>query len=269
MWNPVFLLLISLSFLPRILFLHPLLLLTSPKEFQSAWFASLWEWLGPQMALSPEQIPYIAPLFARAKGTVLELGPGNGDQLRHLVPAIQKGQVKRMVAAEPNVGLHDRLIKNAKNVGLDSAKGQFLVLNAGAEPASLIPALHRAGLCPTSTSEEGIFDTIITIKSMCSAPQDQMRQIVGTIHTLLKPGGEFVFFEHVANDTDYLTMAWAWMLGWIWPYAMGNCHLNGRVDKVVREMGNDWESVDIKNSEDFTGVQVFRYVTGVCKKAQR
>lgn len=270
MWNPLFLLLIALSFLPKVLLFNPLLLLTSPKDFQSAWFAALWERIGPQMALNPEQIPYIAGLFGRAKGTVLELGPGNGDQLRHLIKPVQLGQVKRLVAAEPTVQLHERLIKNAKGIGLDAEKGQFMVLSAGAQPASLIPALHKAGLYPSSSkSEEGVFDTIITVKSMCCVPQDQMRQILGTIHTLLKPGGEFMFFEHVMNDTDHLTMAWCWMLGFIWPIAMGNCHLNGKVDKVAKEMGTEWESVDIGNTPEFTGVQSFRYVTGVCKKAQK
>lgn len=221
------------------------------------------------MALSPEQVPYISELFSRAKGTVLELGPGNGDQLRHLIKPVQSGQVKRMVAAEPTVGLHERLIKNAKGIGLDSAKGQFLVLSAGAQPGSLIPALHKAGLCPSSSSEEGIFDTIITVKSMCSAPQDEMRQIVGTIHTLLKPGGEFLFFEHVANDTDYLTMAWVWLMMWVWPIAMGNCHMNGRIDKVIKEMGGEWDEINIGNTKEFSGVECFRYVTGRCKKGKR
>lgn len=269
MWNPLFLLLISLSYLPRLLLLHPLLLLTSPKDFQSTWFASLWEYIGPVMALSPEQEPYITKIFSRAKGTVLELGPGNGDQMRHLIKPVQSGQVKRMVAAEPTVGLHGRLIKNAKGIGLDAAKGQFLVLTAGAQPGSLIPALHKAGLCPSGTSEEGIFDTIITVKSMCCVPQDQMRQIMGTIYTLLKPGGEFMFFEHVANDTDYLTMAYVWLLGWIWPIVMGNCHMDGKIDKVIKEMGTEWEKVDIGNVMEFSGVECFRYVTGVCKKGKR
>lgn len=264
--DPLYLLLLSLSFLPRVLLFHPFLLITSPKAFQSAWFATVWEFLGPQMALSPEQTPYISGLFSRAKGTVLELGPGNGDQMRHLVRVVQTGQVERMVAAEPNIGLHDRLIKNAKGVGLDASKGRFIALSAGAEPASLIPALHKAGLYPTSTSGEGIFDTIITVKSMCSAPQHQMREIVSTIHTLLKPGGEFLFFEHVANDTDYLTMAWAWLLNWIWPIAMGNCHLNGCVDKVAKEMGSEWSSIDIRNAKEFMGFNTFRYVIGVCRK---
>lgn len=267
--NPLILLFISLTMLPKVLLLHPLLLLTSPKAFQSAWFSSLWTYIGPQMALAPDQVPYIANLFSRAKGTVLEIGPGSGEQMRHLIKPVQSGKVKRMVAAEPTVGLHERLIMNAKGIGLDPQKGQFTVLSAGAEPASLIPALHKAGLCPTDAAREGTFDTIITVKSLCSVPQDQMRSILGTIHTLLKPGGEFLFFEHVANDTDYITMAWTWLLSWVWSTAMGNCHIRANMDTVLREMGSEWEVMDFGNTKEFTGVECFRHVTGVCRKAKR
>lgn len=261
---PLQLLMLSLLALPGTLLSHPLLLL-QPRALQSAWFSNLWKTLGPQMALSPDQTPYISSLFSRAKGTVLELGPGNGDQMRHLTQGVQEGKVTRVIGAEPNASLHDRLLHNAQGVGLDPEKNRYVVLEAGAEPGSLIPALHRAGLYPQGTGEEGVFDTIICVKSMCSAPQDQMVQICTTIQTLLKPGGEFLFFEHVANDRDYLTMAWAWLLGWIWPVCMGNCHLDGRVDKVVGQIGR-WKSVDVKNTREFMGWNVFRYVVGVCRK---
>ncbi|KAK5082924.1 hypothetical protein LTR05_006806 [Lithohypha guttulata] len=269
--SPLQLLLYSLLYLPITILSHPTLLLTNPHKFQSLWFGALWKFLGPQMALSPEQTPYIAGLFTRAQGTVLELGPGNGDQMRHLVNAVREGRVERVVGAEPNAALHERLLGNARGVGLNPGQGKYVVLEAGAEPGSLIPALHRVGMYPSSSSSagagaaEGIFDTIICIKSMCSAPQHQMPEIVSTIHALLKPGGEFLFFEHVANDNDLLTRVWAWLLGWIWPIAMGNCHLNGRVDKAVKESGL-FESCDVRNTKEFMGWNVFRYVVGVCRK---
>lgn len=264
---PLQLLLISFLALPRAFLSAPFLPLNDLKAFRSLWFATVWKDLGPQMALSPEQTPYISSLFSRAHGTVLELGPGSGDQMRHFLRPVNEGNVARVVGAEPNVALHERLLANAKAVGLDPARGRYIALPAGAEPGSLIPALYKAGLLVNTSSDSGIFDTIICVKSMCSAPQDQMEQICTTIHTLLKPGGEFLFFEHVANDTDWLAMAWAWLLGWVWPLAMGNCHLNGRMDRVVEEMGPElWENVDIGNTKQFRGWNVLRYVVGVCRK---
>lgn len=272
--TPLKLLFMSFLALPRAFLSAPFLPITDFKEFQYHWFAELWKELGPQMALSPEQTPYISSLFGHAHGTVLELGPGNGDQMRHMLKPVSEGQIDRVIGAEPNVALHERLLANAKGIGLDPAKGKYVALEAGAEPASLIPALHKAGLMLNTSStpgvldSEGIFDTVICIKSMCSAPQDQMEQICMTIHTLLKPGGEFLFFEHVKNDTSLTTGLWAGLLNIVWPIAMGNCHLNGRVDKVVKGMAPGlWESVDVGNTREFRGWNVFRYVVGVCRKA--
>lgn len=267
LFAPLQLLFYGFLYLPGVILGNPLLLL-HPKRLQSERFGALWKFLGPQMALSPEQTPYISDIFERAKGTVLELGPGNGDQLRHIVNAVQQGRVERYVAAEPNKHLHQRLKINAKNVGLDPAAGRLVVLEAGAEPSSLIPALHQARLYQNAAGglhNEGVFDTVIAVKSMCSAPQHQMAEIVSTIHTFLKPGGEFLFFEHVGNTSNVLTMVWAWLLGWIWPLAMGNCHLNGRVDRVVKEVAL-FDKVDVRNAEEFRGFNVLRYVHGSCRK---
>lgn len=221
------------------------------------------------MALSPEQIPYISSLASRAKGVVLELGPGNGDQMRHFIQVVQDGNVDRIVGAEPNPSLHTRLKHNAKGVGLDPDKGRYVVLQAGAQPASLIPALHKAGFYPSSGGGEGVFDTVICIKSMCSVPQRQMEETCNLIYGLLKPGGEFLFFEHVKNETDWITMLYAWLLNWLWPTAMGGCQLDGRVDRVVKQMGTGkgrWDSVDVRDTREFRGWNVFRYAIGICRK---
>jgi len=183
--------------------------------------------------------------------------------MRHLVEVVRTGQVQRVVGAEPNAALHARLRRNAQAVGLEDG-ASYVVLEAGAEPASLIPALHGAGLL-ADEGGGGVFDTIICVKAMCSAPQDQLPQICATLQTLLKPGGEFLFFEHVANDTDWFTMAYVWVLGWIWPVTMGNCHLDGTVDAVVERIAG-WESVDVRNTREFEGWNVMRYVVGVCRK---
>lgn len=100
-----------------------------------------------------------------------------------------------MYGAELNHFLHDKLVEHRHQL---STK-EYVALQCGAELASLLPSLKQAGLIPTSVqtlSEEGIFDTIIAIKSMCSAPQEQLPATMAVVQALLKPGGELVFFEH-------------------------------------------------------------------------
>lgn len=189
--------------------------------------------------------------------------------MRHYARVVAEGKVQRLYAAEPNEVLHERLQARAKEIGLDAEKRNLVVVKAGAEPESLLPALRKMGLLRSGTVEvprEGVFDTIICVKSMCSAPQREMEDTLATIQTLLKPGGEFLFFEHVDNGQDRLTMSVARLFSLVWPSVMGGCNLDGKVDVVAQRMSG-WSSVDIKNTDQFKGYNIFRYVVGICKKA--
>lgn len=249
--EPLLLLSISIVYLPITLLFHPFLLFTSLSSFRSKWFESFWRVIGPKMAASEVQVDHIEEVLSRARGKVLELGPGNGDQMYHFKPA----QIEILYGAEPNVFLHSRLVETAEKNGLAT---KFIVLEAGAQPGSLLPALKRATLVPSTTSslpEEGVFDSIVAIKSLCSAPQNQLAATVAVIQALLKPGGEFLFFEHVENNTDRLTMLYAWVVDWIWPLFMGGCRMDGKVDKVVLGMGG-WDERTVTTVGDFKGYEV-------------
>lgn len=262
-YHVVFLLLLSLSYLPVTFLQNPLLPFTDLPAFRHKWFGRLWVSLGPQMALSPEQVDYIESLSRHARGTVLELGPGGGDQMYHF-RSVRDG-IDHIYGAEPNAMLHKSLLQRAKEQGLGD---RYTCLTAGAEPQSLLPALKMAGLIPADTvgmPQKGVFDTIICVKSMCSAPQEDMAPICANIQALLKPGGEFVFFEHVENYQDPLSKAIASIINLIWPLVMGGCHLNGRVDRVVQSMSG-WHSCKVAATDQFKGYNIFRYVTGVCRK---
>ena len=260
--DPFMLLGISLVYLPITVVLHPLLLITSPSAFRSKWFDAFWQVLGPKMAMAPLQVDHIESLLSRAHGTVLELGPGAGDQSFHFKPE----KIRKMYGAEPNEFLHDKLLQKSKDAGLG---GKYKALRAGAEPGSLLPALMKAGLIPSNSSglpSEGVFDCIIAVKSLCSAPQSQLPATMAVVQALLKPGGEFLFFEHLGNNTDRITQAYAWLVNWIWPVFMGGCMLNARLDDVIMGMGG-WAKRDIQPIGEFKGYEVFRYTKGICKKA--
>ncbi|EXJ62755.1 hypothetical protein A1O7_03194 [Cladophialophora yegresii CBS 114405] len=214
------------------------------------------------MAANEVQVKHIGELLSGAHGKVLELGPGAGDQMFHY----KAGQIEMLYAAEPNAFLHGKLCEAAEKYGLRS---KMVTLEAGAQPGSLLPALKGAGLIPSTTSsllDEGVFDTVVAVKSLCSAPQKQLAATVAVVQALLKPGGEFLFFEHVDNSTDAITISYAWLVDWIWPVFMGGCRLNGKLDKVVLGMGG-WEERTITTVGDFKGHEVFRYIKGICRKA--
>ena len=214
------------------------------------------------MAASPRQVDHIESLMSRAYGTVLELGPGAGDQSYHFKP----DKISRVYGAEPNAFLHDLLLQKSEDAGLG---GKYTLLQAAAQPGSLLPALMAAGIVPSNSSSlpsEGVFDSIIVVKSLCSVPQSQLPATVAVIQALLKPGGEFLFFEHLANNSDTLTQAYVWLLDWVWPAFMGGCRLDGKLDAVVMGMGA-WATKDVRPTDDYQGHEVFRYTIGICQKA--
>src|ERR1700712_3823402 len=133
----------------------------------------------------------------------------------------KSGQIEMLYAAAPNAFLLGKLVEAARK---HEVEGKMSLLEAGAQPGSLLPALKDNGLIPSTTPslpEEGVFDTIVAVKSLCSAPQKQMAAMVAVIQALLKPGGEFLFFEHVDNSNDAITMSYAWVVDWFWPVFMG------------------------------------------------
>src|SRR2546421_7924341 len=203
--EPLYLLSISLLYLPVAALCHPFLLLKSPSAFRSKWFEVFWRAMGPKMAAAPLQVDNIESLLSRAHGVVLELGPGGGDQSYHFKPE----KISWVYGAEPNAFLHDILVRKSEEAGLG---GKYTPLTAAAEPGSLLPALTAAGLISSNSAglpPEGIFDSIIAVKSLCSAPQAQLPATIAVIQALLKPGGEFLFFEHLGNNSDTITQGYA------------------------------------------------------------
>lgn len=198
-----------------------------------------------------------------AEGTVLELGPGTGDQSHHYDPE----RIDALYGAEPNKDLHEQLREKNLDLGLAA---NYTILTAGAEPRSLIPALVDAGLLKRRPGqsvfpEEGVFDCIVAVKSLCSIDPAEMQRTLDTIFKLLKPGGEFIFFEHVHSNADMITSTGVWFTNLVWSYLMGNCHMDSKLDKIVNDM-TEWASKDIRVIGEYEPHHPFRYVYGRCRK---
>lgn len=255
--EPSQLLIFSILYIPYTILSSPQLIVR-PHAFRAKWFENFWLFLGPKMAASPLQVDHIDALLKRAHGTVLELGPGGGDQMYHYAST----KVRRVIGAEPNGFLHPKLQQKAAEAGIKL----YFAIEAGAQPTSLLPALKSAGVITGNLPDDGIFDSIVAVKSLCSAPQNQLHETLAVIQALLKPGGEFLFFEHVDNNNDRITQTYTWMVDLIWPVFMGGCRLDGKLDKVLMGMSG-WDERDLHTTGEFKGHEVFRYVKGICRKA--
>lgn len=114
---------------------------------------------------------YKLHLFSTVSGTVLEIGPGAGANLRHLA-----GKEIRWLGIEPNPYMVRHLRAEGARVGISTD-----VVSAAAERLPL---------------DDVSVDFVISTLVLCSVV-DQA-EALREIYRVLKPGGRLVFVEHVA-----------------------------------------------------------------------
>ncbi|PGH05260.1 hypothetical protein AJ80_08368 [Polytolypa hystricis UAMH7299] len=217
----------------------------------------------------------IPPLLSLASGIVLDIGPGTGTQ----TPLFTNPNLLAMYGAEPCLGLHADL--RAKIESSDHLAGKYHILPCSAEPEALVPALEKVGLFPLKVGDsnsrnvisEGIFDTIVCVRVLCSVPNPQ--STIRGLYSLLKPGGKLLVCEHVVNPWQtrkgsvvarvlqgvYEAVGWRWV--------MGDCRLGRDTEGMLRSVtaveGEEkaWESVELER--DF-GWSCIPYISGVLVK---
>jgi SAM-dependent methyltransferase len=133
-----------------------------------------------------------------AHGVVLEIGAGHGHTAGYLDPK----KVTKYVALEPNIRMHPYIRASAKGAGFTEEDATLVILSCGAEDSTSI--LRALG------TNQPPADTILSISTLCSVPSPQLtiRNLVGDV---LKPGGQFLFFEHVLSPRE--DVAW-WQRAW-------------------------------------------------------
>jgi SAM-dependent methyltransferase len=109
-------------------------------------------------------------LLGPLRGTVLEIGPGTGANLAYLGPEV------RWLGIEPNPHMERYLRREARRLG------------RGIEV--------RAGTAERLDLMDASVDAVVSTLVLCSVP-DQARALA-EVRRVLKPGGQFVFLEHVA-----------------------------------------------------------------------
>lgn len=152
--------------------------LFSLKAFKDAWFGRFWVFFGPKSrALG---FPSVEPLLAKANGVVLDIGPGDGQWMDLFSRANNKNHISRIYGVEPNAELHAGLRRRVQEAGLE---GVYEILPVGVE------SLDGCGI------EKGSVDTIVTVQVLCSVPDPQ--KILKELYPYLKPGGQWLVYEHV------------------------------------------------------------------------
>ena len=155
-------------------------------------------------------------ICGRAIGDILEIGGGTGANLKYF------NQSSSLTFVEPNPFMSEILIKHAhklnKDINIISAEGESIPF-------------------PDSS-----FDTVITTLTLCMVKN--MEQVMSEIHRVLKPGGQFLFYEHVV-DKRPTHKFFQVLLNPLWKYLTTGCHLTRDTEKVIRS--TEFETIKIES----------------------
>jgi ubiquinone/menaquinone biosynthesis C-methylase UbiE len=152
-------------------------------------------------------------LLRSARGAVLELGAGTGGNL-----ALYPEGLSRLVLSEPD--RHMRAILQRK-------LGRRQDIEVLAAQAEALPLPARS------------FDTVVATLVLCSV--DEPLRVLAEIHRVLRPGGMFLFLEHVGAPGGTWTRRAQGLVEPVWKRIAGNCHL-------TRETGSLLEAAEFELS---------------------
>jgi SAM-dependent methyltransferase len=136
-----------------------------------------------------ENATSVPSLVRSAQGKILELGPGPGNQIHRYDPSL----IDFIYAVDPNPHYGDDIAAKLKKLDLQD---KYKLLACGVEESEI---LRREGIT------EGSMDTVLSIQVLCSV--GDVKSVMREVWKLLRPGGSFVFWEHVRNKDTVTAMA--------------------------------------------------------------
>ena len=157
-----------------------------------------------------------ADLLGDLGGEVLEVGAGTGLNVAHYGPA-----VSRLVLAEPDPHMRAKLEQRAGTGG--------------------VVEVVESGVDPMPFADES-FDVVVATLVLCSVPDPEAG--LAEIHRVLRPGGQFVYLEHVAAVENPKRHRWQRRVEPVWKRVAGNCHLTRATDQAIPAAG--FELVDAR-----------------------
>jgi SAM-dependent methyltransferase len=146
-------------------------------------------------------------LFTDLPDEVVEIGAGAGANMRYYPAGT------RLIAIEPNPRMHPYLRRRARRrrmkLEIRTIRGEAIDL--------------------PDASAAAVVATLV----LCSVADP--RQVIAEVRRILKPGGRFIFLEHVAAPENSLLGRWQRWLHRPWLYLSEGCHLHRPSHTLVAE----------------------------------
>jgi len=156
------------------------------------------ETVGKRFEQKPFPIEQRRRLLAPAQGRVLEVGAGTGFNLPHY-----PSTVSELVVTDPVDGMLSRARKRASDAGRE--------ITAERVTGESLPY------------PDGSFDTVVASWVLCSV--DEQDRVLGEFRRVLKPGGRYLFLEHVRSVDPELARKQDRYEG-LWKAVCFGCHCN-------------------------------------------
>ena len=152
--------------------------------------------------LSEKRAEFLAPAY----GKTVEIGTGTGLNLPHYPPGVTE-----LILTEPYPHMVSKLEEKVRH---DPRRIQLTVASADKLPF-----------------EDGSIDTVAAAMILCTVPDPE--PALREIERVLKPGGQYLFLEHVRNpDPKVARKQDIIQKGWYW---FGNeCHCNRPTVETLR-----------------------------------
>jgi ubiquinone/menaquinone biosynthesis C-methylase UbiE len=159
-------------------------------------------------------------LVSQASGRTLEIGAGSGLNLPHFTAAVTE-----LVVSEPSphmlAHLRAKLAENPPPVG------SWKLVEVGGEQLPF---------------EDGSFDTVVATFVMCTIPHPE--RALAEIARVLRPGGRYLFLEHVHAGDNTLLGRVQDMVEVPHRYIAAGCYPNRRTERVLEQSPLRLESLE-------------------------
>jgi len=181
-------------------------------------------------------------LLEHVSGEVLEVGAGTGANIK-----LYSDKVTKLVLTEPDK--HMRKLLNEK---------------VGNHPLGYVSVISGTG--EQIEVDDESFDYVVSSLVCCSVTD--LKVCLSEIRRVLRPGGGFVFLEHVAAADGTSRRRWQNLINPVWKTFMGNCHLNRETEQAIITEGFD--IVQIERDSMRKALPIVRpTIRGIAKKPNK
>ena len=178
-----------------------------PEQPGHKWFAICWTWM---VNHEPRSIRKVREeVVGGARGRVLEVGCGPGANFPHYPNAVAE-----LIATDPDPYMLERARKRAADASRPIDIRQV--------PAEALPF------------EDSSFDTVVCTSVICNVRDPQ--KALSEMRRVLKPGGEYRFFEHVRYDGG-IGGLWQDAIKPVWGWLGAGCRPNQDTARLIQEAG--------------------------------